>query len=342
MKTLLAVALLVFTSAAFAQLDDPRIAEGVALHDAGRYDEAIAKYKAVLADDPGNVTAAYELGYAYEAKGDHAQCIATLEALVATKEGALPRAFDELGNCLDHSGQSDRAVAAYRKGLAVAPDEPSLQYNLALTLVRQNQYDESRELLKKEITTRPTHIASRFLLANVFEKQGFRIPAIVEYLRFLSIDPSSEHAKAVGAHVLELLAGGVEVKDKKHINITVNVEGPKDEGDFGPTEMMLGLLAGGSMAEKKGKKSPFEDAVGRVSLPLAILAGGKDTAVGSYTATQNLPFFTALAEKELIDAFAGVALSSLGLKGTDEWMRKNADAVARYRAFAAQQQPQPQ
>ncbi|MBV8515792.1 MAG: tetratricopeptide repeat protein [Acidobacteria bacterium] len=340
MKTLLAIVFLALSSAAFAQQEDPRIAEGVALHDAGKYDEAIAKYDAVLADHPDDVTAAYELGYAYEAKGDHARCIATLQALAARSEGALPRVFDELGNCLDSAGRSERAVAAYRKGLALAPENASLQYNLALTLARLKQYDEARGLLKKELTTRPAHLPGRFLLANVFEAQGFRIPAIVEYLRFLSIDSSSSHARAVGTHVLDLFAAGVEVKDKKHVNITVDMNAPKDEGDFGPTEMMMALLAGSSAGAKKGKKSAFEEAVDRVAVPLSLLAGGNDTAPGSYTTTQNLPFFAALAEKDLLNAFAGVALSSVGLDGTERWMQKNAAAVAKYRAFVAQQQAQ--
>src|SRR5687768_5854252 len=58
---------------------DPRIADGIALHNAGKYDEAIAKYKEVLADAPGDALATYEIAFALQAKGDYAACRAALE-----------------------------------------------------------------------------------------------------------------------------------------------------------------------------------------------------------------------------------------------------------------------
>src|SRR5512139_2590398 len=53
------------------------IREGVDLHDKGQFDEAIAKYQAVLAEHPSNVVAIFELAYSHFAKRDFDRTIET-------------------------------------------------------------------------------------------------------------------------------------------------------------------------------------------------------------------------------------------------------------------------
>src|ERR1041384_3213851 len=50
---------------------EPLIRDGIALHDKGNYDGAIAKYQEVLAENPDDALALYEISYSYSAKGDH-------------------------------------------------------------------------------------------------------------------------------------------------------------------------------------------------------------------------------------------------------------------------------
>ena len=74
------------TVSAFAQSKHAaEIHEGTALVDEGKLDEAIAKFQQILADDPADTTATYELGLAYAAKGDSKKCRTTLEPVGAAK-----------------------------------------------------------------------------------------------------------------------------------------------------------------------------------------------------------------------------------------------------------------
>jgi tetratricopeptide (TPR) repeat protein len=319
-----------------AQQPDPRIQEGIALFDAGKYDEAIARYKAVLADDPSNVLAGYELAYAYQAKGDHAQCRAVVEPL-AEKEGRLqPAMLMALGSCLDLGGESDKAVAAYRRGLALAPDHPQILYNLAVTLSSRNEYAEARELLKKEVTLKPRHGSGRYLLAKVFEAESFRSAAILEYLRFLALEPSSPRGKDAAERALALLNLGVEKKGRKDISITVDPDSRIEEGDFKGWEMMLGIVSGGRFLTEKRRQSDFEKTQEQIASALAMLVETAADLSPSYSATQNVPFFAELHKRELLDAFAATALSSLNLKGADKWQKQNAQKVAAFAAFMAE------
>src|SRR3954465_1900704 len=47
---------------------DSLIREGISLHDSGNFDGAIRKYEEILAENPSNTLALYEMSYAYSAK----------------------------------------------------------------------------------------------------------------------------------------------------------------------------------------------------------------------------------------------------------------------------------
>jgi len=55
-----------------------------------------------------------------------------------------------------------------------------------------------------------------------------------------------------------------------------------------------------------------------------------------YTSQQIVPFFRSLYDKELIDTYAGVALLSLRLPGSDEWRAANDAAIQTYLQFLAE------
>lgn len=326
-----ALLLLTFALALPLAADEARIRQAIALHDAGKYDAAIAIYKDLLAKEPSNALVAYELALSLQAKGDHAQC-RDVAAPFADDESPLQPAFlTTLGNCQDMGGDPEQAVATFRKGLAVAPEHPMLLYNLAVTLFRQQKYAEARELLKKELTVTANHSSGHYALGKVFETENFRAAALLSYLRFLALEPSSPRSKEAATSVLALLNLGVERTDKKNITITVDPDSPKGEGDFSGWEMMLALSSAVRTLPENRRKSEFDLTREQLTTALRMLLETREDLGSNYSASRNVPFFVALEEKKLLDAYAGVAISSLGLKGGDRWLKKNDAAV---RAFA--------
>jgi tetratricopeptide (TPR) repeat protein len=87
--------------------------QGIALYDAGKYDDALAKVRAALEQNPADDLAAYELAVA--------------------KKGRYRAPFLAiLGNCLNGTGDTDAAIKPYRRGLKIAPDDTQQLYNLAV------------------------------------------------------------------------------------------------------------------------------------------------------------------------------------------------------------------
>ena len=306
--------------------------EGIALHDQGRYDEAIAKYNAALAEDPSSDLAAYELAFAYHAKGDFAQCKTILEPRVKTKNPYRVEMHGILGNCYDMGGDPARAIETYRRGLKIDGNDTQLLYNLAVTLTVKGDYDEARKLLKKELAINPNHRSGHYALAQVFDAQNFRVPATLSYLRFLSVEPSGERAKAAASRAVTLLGAGVERKDEQNISITIDSNSRKEEGDFSATEMMMALAGATQSLPENENKSDFEKTLGHVITTLAMVVEGPDKK-RNYTATQLVPFFRTLSDRKLLEAYAATAISSLGLAGGDEWRLAHADEIQAYMQF---------
>jgi tetratricopeptide (TPR) repeat protein len=95
------------------------IKKGVALHDRGDYDGAIAKYEQVLRENPSNDWALYELAFSYEMKKDYRKGLET------AYKGAQYKS-DLLGACR-------------LKGLSTLSNCYSLKFSVSNALVKCNE-----------------------------------------------------------------------------------------------------------------------------------------------------------------------------------------------------------
>ena len=333
-----AVILLLTASTAFAQTPAPTdntaaIAEATAMMDAGKVDEAIAKLKAVLAAEPSNTSAQYELGLAYGQKGDATQCRDTMQPLADRRSELQIKALGMLGNCLDELGDRKKAMDTYRRGLKIAPDDAQLNFNLAVTLVQMGKGDEARAVGKHGATKNRWYASQHYLLGKVFAAQGYTVPAILSYLHFLALEPAGTRAVDAATSLRRLLGQGVE-KTSKGYNINVDMNAPKDEGDYSALQMMVTLLAGGAAAEKaETKKSEFEEAASQISAIVAMYVEMEDKGPANYTRDVQRPFFAAMQKEKLTDTFAAIALMSLRLPGMTEWAKAHEESVETYLAW---------
>lgn len=306
--------------------------EGVALYDEGKFDEAIAKYKAALAADPHYDTASYELGLTLAAKGDYAGCRDALAPIAASvrKDASKVQTLIMYGNCLDTAGDRKKAIEVYRRAQELAPDDPRIAYELGVVLMNDGKYAEAREMLKKDVTARPNHANGRYALASALQADNFHVPALLEYLHFLAFDPVSPRGKDAAVRARALLDLGVERKDEKNINVTVDTNARTEEGDYKSLAVGLTLASAARFTEENTKKSEFEQVQGQVVSVIKMFLEMTPATQNDYTARTHRPFFDSMNKAGLLEAYAATALSSLHLDGTKEWAAKNEAAVNKY------------
>ncbi|HKE57943.1 MAG TPA: tetratricopeptide repeat protein [Pyrinomonadaceae bacterium] len=343
-KTILFI-LLCAISAAAQKLESPKltptpstenqqrlIKEGVVLHDRGDYDGAITKYQAVLSENPNNVTALYEMSYSFSLKKEHQKSIELAYKGAQYKSDLLSQFYIMIGNGLDELGESKKAVDVYKQGIKIQPDDNLLYYNLALTYSKLGDLEESKKNLKKSAYLNPNHPSTQVALAQIFQKTGYRVPALFAIMRFLTIEPNSGRSANGFALFKDLINGGARPgKNPNEINIFMDLNAKKDEGDFGSIDLILGLSGAASKTEKNKNKTEVELLVDQLSTVLAII--DEQDAKGDkskFTWRYYIPYFIELKKKGFVEPFVYYISTSSNMKGAREWLQANETKVKEF------------
>src|SRR5712692_10489597 len=115
--------------------------------------QQIAALKEAIDRNPRNFDALVKLGNLYMDAAKHPQAIDYYERALAVRED--PDVRVDLGICYKQSGQLDKALAAFQKAAAEAPDQWQPMFNAAIVLGEMHRSDEARALIGKLKKIRP-------------------------------------------------------------------------------------------------------------------------------------------------------------------------------------------
>ncbi|GAA4094931.1 tetratricopeptide repeat protein [Mucilaginibacter panaciglaebae] len=198
-KLLLTWALIICSTVLFAQSNrtqaDSLLKQGVTLNDAGKFAEAVAKYDEILKTEPNNVTALYEKGFSLSAAGKSDEAIACFEKITSTAN--FPDAYVGLANIYDSKGDYEKALSYYMKGIAIAPKNRNLWFNLSVSYARQQKYPQSESAAAEAIKADPKHISSYRNYAVAAYLQGRNAEALLGLSNYLMFGvPANQSAGA--------------------------------------------------------------------------------------------------------------------------------------------------
>jgi predicted O-linked N-acetylglucosamine transferase (SPINDLY family) len=152
---------------------------GVALHQAGRRDEAIAAYRRAIELAPSRAEGPTNLAVALQQAGRRDEAIMAAErATVLDPASAV--AWYNLANLLSKQGRLDDAVAALRRALALEPGFAEAHCNLGNVLKDQGCLDEAMACWRRAEELKPDLIAAgSSLLVNIHYHPGLDAQAIL-------------------------------------------------------------------------------------------------------------------------------------------------------------------
>ncbi len=161
---------------------------GLALHDKGRLDEAIACYRNAIELDPKLAAAHNNLGHVLRAKGQLAEAIACcLKAIELDPKFA--HAHNNLGLALKDKGQLAEAIACYRKAIALEPKYAHAHNNLGNALRAKGQLDEAITCYRKAIALEPKYANAHNNVGNALRAKGQLDEAIACYNQAIELEP---------------------------------------------------------------------------------------------------------------------------------------------------------
>jgi tetratricopeptide (TPR) repeat protein len=251
-KNLLLLAFVFGSLAGYAQDHDKvkaLIKEGIALNDAGKFDDALAKYKEALQIEPGSYNANFETAYTLQEKGQPLLAIPYLEtALKIDPESG--DAYNMLGNIYDDDKQPAKALDYYKRGIAAAPDFQRLYYNIALTYYKQKQYTEAETNALTAIRLDPKHASSQRIFALTTDAQGKLGASLLGWCNFLLIEPQTKRSAEAVAYVKAIINHGLKKNGDKGMNITMST------GDLGAGKLIMPLAVINATSGKTGLTAP--------------------------------------------------------------------------------------
>ena len=308
------------------------IKQGMALHDAGDFDGAIAKYEQVLAEEPAAVDAMYELAFSHAGKRDCAKAMAIARKGATFRSDLLPQFHLLFGNCLDESGRRDEAIDVYKTAIQKTPGFALLHYNLAVSYVRTGKLDDARRALQQSLYLNPNHASSHYLLSTIYQQLGYRVPATLALSRFLSIEPEGPRTIDALGRLQSLLESGVARSETSNdISVILPAKSKKDEGEFDSVAVAMSLsVAGGEINGEKKELSPFKVISKYYGVMCEIL--GRPEGKG-FAAEYYAPFFAELDKQHFVEAFVYQSLPVARLGGAAEWAETNPATLEAFRKW---------
>lgn len=319
------------------------IQQGIELHDEKNYDEAIKLYQQVLKENPDCDLAIYELAFSYYAKPDFPKALETAYKLVQYKGNRGVLGFGLLANIVDDQGNPTKAIEIYQSAIKALEGDPayqtqisSLYFNLAVTHTRLKQPKEAREALKTAISYDFKYPSPNYLLAEVFYSSKYKIPALLAAGRFLTLELNTQRSNRARAIFLDILKAA-EKDEKGNIQIFLDLNAPKDEGDFGAIELFLGTLTT-IKSEKDKNKSEAESFADGVDTLIALLSENKKIA-STFVGKTYLPFMVELKKQGYVKHFAYVILQQNGNAEAEKWLIDSGPKTLAFLNWAKSYQP---
>jgi tetratricopeptide (TPR) repeat protein len=324
MKLLNAIALFLFLALnIYSQEDKIRklIAQGTQLHDKGKYEEAIIRYKTALDIDKNSSLANYELSYTYMTMQKYDEAIKYSKRVLELNGGQQEHAYLVLGNSLDMTGKPKEAISVYEEGLMKFPQSNLLNYNIAFTAYNLGDYEKAEHSAINAIQINPTHASSHLILASIMQEKGERVKAILPLYYFLFLEPNSKRSLTIYRILRTLLSQGIEKKSDKEVNVEVPSSAIKDS-IFGPAEMMLGILGANKYLEENIEKSEFEVFVQTNKSLFSVLSEIKKDNKGIWW-DLYVTAFQSLVHSGNCEAFSYYISQSTNSDDVKSWMANN-------------------
>lgn len=175
-------------------LAPPPIETGLAHQQAGRFAEAEAIYRQILAVDPNHADALHLSGLIAYHRGEYARACELIMAALARRESEI--FYGNLGNALAARGMRAAAMESFRQAIALNSKYVHSHNNLGNLLREEGRLTEAVECFRTVIALQPEYAEAHNNLANALVDLGELDAAIEAYRRAIALKPGLLEARS--------------------------------------------------------------------------------------------------------------------------------------------------
>jgi tetratricopeptide (TPR) repeat protein len=178
--------------------------QAIDLTQAGKFDEAEAAYKAIIAADPMIPEVYQNLGYVYVQKKDLAAAEGAYQKALELKPGNADIA-SALARVYQDSGQPDKAMALMSKAAGDNPADAKAQFNMGIFNLNSGKTEEAIAAFQKAVAADPTLADAYYHLGTLMVGQN-KVADAVQYLeKYLAMNPTNAQNKATAEGLIAAL-----------------------------------------------------------------------------------------------------------------------------------------
>ena len=174
-------------------------AEGATLTNEGKYDEAIAKFNAVIAELPKCSDCYNNLGTIYSRQQQWDKAEEAYKKSIEIKPDNV-EAYNGLATVYNaqkkfKEAQAASAEASKHLSAGAGAGDVTALYNAAVIAWNANDFAKANELLTQALKSDPKHAESHFMLGRVLINLGKLGEAATEFETYLKLAPNGPNAK---------------------------------------------------------------------------------------------------------------------------------------------------
>ncbi len=171
----------------------PRYNLGLAYDRKGDLAEAMRHYGASISLDPYNGKAHDNLGTIFSKQGRFPEAIQEFRTALALNPGDAA-AMNNLGNVYANLGRLEEAVGMFRKALESDPSNVDAFYNLGIVYGKFRDLEKAAEAYSTALRLNPGHGAAHNNLGLLYAREGRLDDAAAEFRAVIALSPSDAEA----------------------------------------------------------------------------------------------------------------------------------------------------
>jgi tetratricopeptide (TPR) repeat protein len=240
--TVLFFTLLLGITSAFSQKEvDDLMKEGIELHDAGKYAEALKKYEEAAKIEPKNTTVNYEMANTYIAIEDFKKAIKYADKVIDLKSSNLDEAYMLKGTAYDMMGKAKESIKTYKEGIKVNPLSYLLHFNLGVTYLKDNQQKEAEMAFLDAIHLKPAHASSHLQLGNVGAMSGSKVKGLFGYYFYQLLNPENKFSALAYKEIQKMMPFESKKPDKPNV-FEIILPKAGEDSEVSSLDLLIGML----------------------------------------------------------------------------------------------------
>jgi len=277
--------------------DKELVKQAVELNSEGSYNRAIELLHKALQEDKKNLSAKYELAYAYLQSGNSVGAEKYSKQILLQSDSLKLEAYLILGAAYDQMNKPKKSLKIYNKAVHEFPGNNLALFNLGLSYYNNDDLEMAERSLIRSIDVDKNYAGSHYLMSHIMLRKGETVKAMLSLYYFLLLEQDSPRAEESYNMLEELWKSGVDNSGGKTI-----VAIDKKENDF--YKMVdLEIKLKSASYDSDDPKDKLKVFVANTNILFDVISQKYKGNIGFWEQTY-LDFYKELHKKGFTDSFA--------------------------------------